>query len=400
MTHDFDRPISRANTNALATEGFGAYLLGADAEPLCLHCPKDELIQMWVADMQFAAPEAAIRAIAERLQHPIFGYTMNFDDRLYEAFVAWCDRRYGWTFPREQMVLSLGVIPALLALVEYLCGPDDKVLTLSPAYGFFKHAAEQNGQTLVTSALSGPGYEIDFADFEAKANDPAVKVFFLCHPHNPTGRRWTEPELRRMAEICFAHGVKIISDEIHCDLLRSGLNHTVLASLFPESRDIITCMAVSKTFNLAGMMLATIVIPDPDLRAVWRARHYPFVNPISLAAAAGAYEEGEAWLDDLRGYLDGNFALTAEFLQGQLPKARFTIPEATYLLWIDLNAYFPEPVNLTRFFLERSGVVLEGGEMFVADGEGHVRLNLACPRMQVQEALQCIADAIRALDPA
>ena len=400
MTHDFDRPISRANTNALATEGFGAYLLGADAEPLCLHCPKDELIQMWVADMQFAAPEAAIRAIAERLQHPIFGYTMNFDDRLYEAFVAWCDRRYGWTFPREQMVLSLGVIPALLALVEYLCGPDGKVLTLSPAYGFFKHAAEQNGQTLVTSALSGPGYEIDFADFEAKANDPAVKVFFLCHPHNPTGRRWTEPELRRMAEICFAHGVKIISDEIHCDLLRSGPNHTVLASLFPESRDIITCMAVSKTFNLAGMMLATIVIPDPDLRAVWRARHYPFVNPISLAAATGAYEEGEAWLDDLRGYLDGNFALTAEFLQGQLPKARFTIPEATYLLWIDLNAYFPEPVNLTRFFLERSGVVLEGGEMFVADGEGHVRLNLACPRMQVQEALQCIADAIRALDPA
>lgn len=395
MTHDFDQTISRANTNSLATDGFENYLLGTDAERANLTCNKTKLIQMWVADMQFAAPEAAIRAMSERLRHPVFGYTMNFDDRLYNAFVAWCERRYGWTFPHEQMVLSLGVIPALFALVDYMCGPDDKVMTLSPAYGYFEHATRRNGRTLVTSALCGASNTINFLDFENKARDPAVKVFFLCHPHNPTGRRWTDPELRRMVQICSDHGVRIISDEIHCDLLRSGLKHTVLASLFPESRDIITCMAVSKTFNLAGMMLATVIIPDPELRSVWRTRHYPFVNPISLAAATGAYEGGEVWLDELCRYLDDNFELASEFLQAHLPKARFKIPEATYLLWIDLQAYFPDPINLTRFFIERAGVVLEGGEMFVADGEGHVRLNLACPQAVLRDALERIRDAMK-----
>ena len=395
MSLDFDQPISRAQTNSLATEGYEGYLFVPGADPVVLSRPQVELIEMWVADMQFAAPQAAIDAVAERLRHPIFGYTMNFDDGLYDAFRAWCERRHGWTFPREHMVLSLGVIPALFSLVDYLCGPHDKVLTLSPAYGYFKHATLQNGRALVTSPLIGPGHEVDFADFEAKASDPAVKVFFLCHPHNPTGRRWTDAELRRMAEICFAHGVKIVSDEIHCDLLRRGLDHTVLASLFPERRDIITCMAVSKTFNLAGMMIATIIIPDPELRAVWKTRHYPFVNPLSLAAATGAYGGGEAWLEDLRGYLDDNFTLAADFFREHLPEARFAIPEATYLAWIDLRSYFPEPVNLTRFFLERASVVLEGGEMFVADGEGHVRLNLACPRAVLQDALERIRDAIR-----
>ena len=352
---------------------------------------------MWVADMQFAAPDAAIDAISERLKHPVFGYTMNFDDQLYQAFHAWCVERYGWRFAREDMLVALGVIPALFGLVEYVCQPGDKVLSLTPAYGYFKHATVQRDREFVTSHLLASedgGYTIDFDDFEAKVSDPAVKLFFLCHPHNPTGRVWTDDELRRMGELCIANGVKIVSDEIHCDLLRTGTRHTPLARLFPGSRDIITCMAVSKTFNLAGMMIATVIIPDPELRAVWKRRHYPFVNPLSLAAAIGAYRNGASWLDELRAYLDGNFAWAQHFLKEHLPKARFRIPDATYLAWIDLRAYFDESTNLTRFFLEKASVVLEGGEMFVENGSCRVRLNLACPRAQVQRSLEKICDAI------
>ena len=197
-----------------------------------------------------------------------------------------------------------------------------------------------------------------------------------------------------MAELCLSNGVKIVSDEIHCDLTRTGVTHVPLAKLFPSSKDIITCMAVSKTFNLAGLMVATVVIPDPELRATWKRRHYPFVNPLSLAAAVGAYRDGEAWLDALRKYLDDNFAFMHRYLALWLPKARFQIPQATYLAWVDLSAYFDDSVNLTRFFLEKAGLILEGGEMFVANGAQCIRLNLACPRIQAEEALKKLVAAI------
>lgn len=398
MHHDFDRLTSRLDSNAAAVEGYEKYLFPQGTAPGVIDRPKEDIIHMWVADMQFAAPQAALDAMMVRLEHPIFGYTMNYDDQLYGVFHAWCQRRYGWSFPREQLVMSLGVIPALFGLVNYLCGPHEKVLTLSPSYGYFKHAAVKSGRTLVTSRLinNDGHYEVDFKDFEAKAADASVKVFFLCHPHNPTGRLWSDAELRGLGEICFKHGVKIISDEIHCDLLRSGLKHTPLARLFPQSREIVTCMAVSKTFNLAGMMIATIIMPDEALRAAWNDLHYPFVNPISLAAAIGSYRGGEAWLDELRVYLDGNFALADEFVRRHLPNARLRIPEATYLAWIDMRGYFPSPANLTRFFLERAGVVVEGGEMFLEGGEGHIRLNLACPRSVLHEGLDRIRNAISA----
>lgn len=398
MSFDFDKSISRQGTNALAEDGFENYLFGAEPLAPPLQVPATELISMWVADMQFAVPEAAIDAMRERLAHPIFGYTMNLDNQLYDAFVAWCDRRYGWRFDRDQMLVSLGVIPALFGLVEYVCNPGDKVLSLTPSYGYFKHAAVLRDREFETSPLrrkDGGDYEIDFEDFERKVRDPAVKLFFLCHPHNPTGRIWAEDELRRMVELCLANGVKIVSDEIHCDLTRSGVTHVPLAKLFPDSKDIITCMAVSKTFNLAGMMIATVIIPDPELRTAWKRKHYPFVNPLSLAAAVGAYRNGEAWLEALRQYLDDNFAFMQRYLAQQLPNARFQTPQATYLAWVDLSAYVDDSVNLTRFFLEKAGLVLEGGEMFVENGTQYVRLNLACPRKQVELALKNLTTAVR-----
>lgn len=395
MTFDFDRIIPRTATNAVAEDGFENYLFGGDAD-LKLPVPRSKLISMWVADMQFAAPQAALDAMAERLAHPIFGYTMNMGGELYDAFHAWCIERYDWRFERDALQVSLGVIPALYALVEYLCAPGDKILTLTPAYGYFQRASLQTGHELLSSPLVARDghYEIDFADFEEKVKDASVTLFFLCHPHNPTGRAWTERELRRMGDICFANGVRIVSDEIHADLLRQGKRHLPLAKLFPDNKGIVTCMAVSKTFNLAGLMLATVIIADPALRAQWQKRHYPFVNPISLAAAVGAYTNGSEWLDALRSYLDENYRIVAAFLGQHLPQARFAIPDATYLAWIDLSAYFPEPINLTRFFLEKAGVVLEGGEMFVSDGDGYIRLNIACPQPVLTTALVRIKQAL------
>ena len=200
-----------------------------------------------------------------------------------------------------------------------------------------------------------------------------------------------------MTEICIENDVFIVSDEVHCDLLRMGENHQPLASLYPQSTFIVTCMAPSKTFNLAGMQIANVIIQDPELRKLWMERNLPVVNPISLAAAQGVYENGDEWLDALRCYLDGNFALLRAFLDEHLPKAVFTMPQATYLAWIDLGVYVDRSVNLTRFFAQEAGVILEGGEMFIDNAECRVRINLACPRSMVQNCLERVRTALQVL---
>lgn len=388
----FDRVIDRRGTNSLALEGYAEYLFGDGPPPAA---PK-ELLPMWVADMQFAAPPAVVEAIHARLSHPIFGYTGHFDDTLFDAFNKWCEARYGWSVVREHLQLSLGVIPALYTLVDLVCRPGDKVVTLSPAYGYFRKAANRNGVQLITSPLIMDDWypRIDFDDFASKVSDPKVRLFFLCHPHNPTGRVWSAEELMKLADICAQNDVLIVSDEVHCDLLRRGAVHVPLTKLRPQDTNIVTCMAPSKTFNLAGLMTAMVVIPDERLRTAWREAHYPFVNPLGLAAAIGAYEAGAPWLEQLREYLDGNFAALQNLLRSKLPLSRFRIPEATYLAWIDVSAYFPDEANLTSFFLERCGVVLEGGEMFIDNGSGAIRLNLACPQNQLIAAAGKIVDAI------
>jgi cystathionine beta-lyase len=399
MSTPFDQIIDRQNTNALAYDGYESYLFGSNENFPKINYSRKDLISMWVADMQFAAPQCAIDAMKERLEHPIFGYTMNFDNELYQAFSQWCKAQYDWKFEREEMQISLGVIPALIGLVEYICEPGEKVIAFTPSYAFFKHACARVGREFVTSKLieNNNEYAIDFEDFEKKVSDPQVKLLLLCHPHNPVGRIWTNDELKRLGEICFKHHVKIVSDEIHCDLLRKNIKHTPLAKLFPGNKNIITCMAVSKTFNLAGLMVATIIIPDPALRKIWSHQHYGLVNPMSLAAAVGVYRHGEAWLEDLKTYLDGNYKLLEHFLKTHLPKTNFKIPQATYLAWVDFTEYFPVNTNLTKFFLEKAGVILEGSEMFVENGGLRVRLNLACPRAQVQAALDKIKLSIEAI---
>ena len=395
MTFDFGRVIDRSGTNAVAKLGFHDYLF--DGDPPSFPCAQDDLISMWVADMAFAAPAVAVDAMQERLAHPIFGYSANFDDRYVQAFQGWCARRYGWTPPAEHFLTSAGVVPALFDLVDCFVEPGEKVLTLTPSYGLFKAAPEHHARELVTSALvadGAGGHAIDFADLESKLADPAMSMFFLCHPHNPTGRAFTEDELRQMAALAFEHDVRIVSDEIHCDLLRMGKEHVPLAKLFPDSPRIITCMSSSKTFNLAGLGLSHLLIPDADDRERWEDRTSPVLNPISLAGVVGVLEHGDPWWLALRAQLDANFALVAEAVAAELPRAGFAIPDTTYLAWVDLSEYFTPDENLTRWFAAHAGVLLEGGDMFVADADGHIRLNVACPPSVLAEGLERVIAAV------
>lgn len=394
---DFDQIIDRSGMNALATDGFRNFLFDGDEE-VVLPCADDEAIVMWVADMAFASAPAAVHAMRERLGRPIFGYTILLDGYLFDAFAGWCQRHYGWVPEREHFVTSPGVVPALDDLVEFILKPGEKALTLSPAYGPFDTAATKHGRQLVTCAMvtsSDGHYTVDFADLEKKLADTDVRLFILCHPHNPTGRVWEDDELRHMAELCFANDVMVVSDEIHCDILRTGLTHTPLGKLFPESDQIITCMSSSKTFNLAGLGIANVIIPNDEIRGIWADRNFPVVNPISAAAATAVFLDGDPWLEQLRSYLDANFELVRDTLSDQLPDAVFRIADATYLAWIDLGAYFSADIDLTRHFAESAGVLLEGGHKFIADAEGHIRINLACPRSVVEDALAKIVAATR-----
>jgi cystathionine beta-lyase len=393
MKYDFDELVDRKNTNAMNTDGFREYIFKASND-MTFPYKDDEFIRMWVADMEFATPPEIIQAVKDRLDKRIFGYTKVFDPNYYLSVVNWTQRHYSWSFPKDHLVTSPGIIPALYELVEYICKPDEKVLIVTPSYAYFKHAVDFNNRELVTSDLTNQQgyYTMDFDDLELKARDEKVTLCIFCNPHNPTGRVWTPEELKKFGEICLNNDVWIISDEIHCDLLRNGMVHTPLSKIFPDTDKIITCMSPSKTFNLAGLMLSNIIIPNDEIRAVWQARHYSFENPISIAAIQAAYQHGDEWLKQLKNYLDDNFNFTKRYIECHLPKAVFRIPEATYLAWVHISAYLPKEVNMSLYFANNAGVLLEGGNMFVANSDGYIRLNLACPRSILEEGLKRICE--------
>ena len=393
--YNFDEIIDRRHTNALNTDGFRDYIFHAD-ETMTFPYKDEEFIRMWVADMEFATPEVVIDGIRERLNKRIFGYSRVFEKSYYDAFNGWCMKKYGWSFERKELVMSNGIIPALFELVEYICKPDEKVLFLTPSYAYFKYAADFSKREYVCSDLINEDgyYKIDYDDLEKKAADEKTTLLIFCNPHNPSGRVWKEEELEKVAKIVEKHQLWVISDEIHCDLLRLGQHHIPLGKVMPDYKRLITCMAPSKTFNLAGMMISNVIIRDEDMRKIWLDRHYNFDNPLSIAAAQAAYEKGDEWLQELRAYLDGNFEFTVNYLKEHLPKAKCRISEATYLAWVDLSAYFEPDEHLPLFFAYKAGVLLEGGNMFVQSSDGFIRLNLACPRATVEEGLRRICEAV------
>lgn len=401
MTYNFDEIIDRRHTNSENVDGWRPYIFHCGPERVFPY-KDEEFIRMWVADMEFAVAPEIRQAIIDRVNRQILGYSIVSDDGYYEALRTWCESRYGWSFPKEQLTFSPGVIPALYQIVEDLAKPTGgKVLTVTPAYGFFLHACEYNGVELVTSPLGKEHgrFEVDWTDFEKKASDPAVKVLMLCNPHNPTGRIWTAEELRRMTEIIEKNLLWVVSDEIHCDLLRTGLRHTPMGKIMPDYERLITCMSASKTFNLAGLLHSNIIIRSDEERARFQARdkNIGAVNPLSIAAHKAAYEQGGAWLEQMKAYVDGNLALVDKFLRENIPGAKFTIPEATYFAWVDLGEVLPQVADLPDFFANKAGVLLEGGDsLFVGNAKGYIRLNLAMPRATVRTGLERIAQAIRA----
>ncbi|MCH4483812.1 3M3SH-releasing C-S lyase [Staphylococcus haemolyticus] len=397
MTYNFDEIIDRRSTNAMNVEGYKGYLFGdADTSDLEEH---DELIRMWVADMDFATPEVVLDAIRDRLDKKILGYTNIFGTDYYEAFMSWTERRFGYTFPQEHLVFSHGIVAGLIELVSYICDDDDKALIFTPSYGPFKMACDKNNiKTVYSPMINHNGYyEIDFEDVRQKVETENIKVCIFANPHNPTGRVWSEDELKQLGQIMVDNDVWIISDEIHCDIKRDGQTHVPFAKVVPDYDKIVTAMSQSKAFNIAGLMFSNLIIPNRRLLKTWKLHHFSSENPLSIVATQAAYEKGEDWLAAMNDYLDDNFKYLAQFLEQELPHAEFKIPEATYLAWVDLSYYIKakhidEPI--AKYFIKHAGVIIEGQEQFVHNAEGHIRINIAVPREIMIKGLQKIKDAL------
>lgn len=399
MDFNFDEIIDRQHTNALNTDGFRGYIFHAGPEKV-FPFADDEFVRMWVADMEFATPKPILDAIRRRLDRRILGYTSIYDSSYYDVFSGWCKKMYGWEFPKEELTYSSGVIPALYQLVELLVKPDEKILVNTPAYGFFEHAADYSKRELSCSPLifNKGNWALDLVDMEKRAKDPKTTLLIWCNPHNPTGRVWTEEEMKEVARIAKENDLWVISDEIHCDLLRSGRKHIPMAKIMEGYDKLVTCMSASKTFNMAGLMFSDIIIRDKDLRDAFNGRDKTvgFLNPLSIAAHMAAYNECYDWLMALRKYLDGNFQCVADVLKKELPDIPFEIPDATYLAWVDMNPYLSHIENIPELFANEAGVLLEGGDdLFVGNAKGFIRLNLAMPRSIIKEGMRRIVETTK-----
>ncbi len=403
MTYDFDEIIDRKHTNALNTDGFRGYIFGDTEGKMKFPFKDDEFVRMWVADMEFAMCPDVIQAIKDRADKRIIGYSQVFEPDFYEAYNAWNKKMYGWTYPKEEICFSLGIIPALYTLVDLLLGDHDYAIINTPAYGYFQHPIDERHKHAIHNKLkcdAQGNWTIDFDALEKDASNPFAKLLIWCNPQNPTGRVWTEEELRKVAAIVEKHNLWIISDEIHCDLLRQGVKHIPMAKIMPEYKKLITCTSVSKAFNMAGMMFAEIIIRDKGLRDLYIGTTNAYamnVNPLSIAAHQAAYEHGSEWLDQLKTYLDGNFQFVKDTLDRELPDITFQIPQATYLAWVNMNPYLGDVEDIPDFMANKAGVLLEGGDaLFVDNAKGYIRLNLAMPRVIVDKGLQRIVKAVKA----
>lgn len=385
---DFDEIIDRAGTDSVK---YG------DCKRYNKYLP-DSCIPMWVADMDFACPKPVLDAMHERLDRRILGYTtLEGDDEYYETVVRWEKERHGIITTPDNIVYSAGVVRGMYEAVRHLTKPGDKVLINTPGYHPFENAAKRFDRETVFSPLlnDGTGYfTYDWEDMERKAADPAVKLYFLCSPHNPTGRVWTEEELRRIGDIMFRNNVFIFCDEIWHDHIRSNVTHVSFAKLFPDRTDYILATAPSKTFNLAGNDLSNLIIPDKAIAEEWRSRNYTGEpGPLAIVACKAAYRYCAPWVDAMRAYIDGNFALVDETVRTRLKKAKFRPAEGTYVAWVDLGGYGLTDEELNER-ISRAGLFIEFADSFIRDAQGFARINLACPRSLVRKAMDILVDVL------
>ena len=386
MKYNFDLLTERRGTNSVKWD----------------ESPSPDVIPLWVADMDFMAAPAIQEALRRRLEHGVFGYALVGDD-YYDAIINWFQRRHQWTIHREEILYTTGVVPAMSVALKALTMPGERVLILSPAYNCFFSSIRNNGCEVVESSLLfcqnniQDRFEVDWADFEAKCADEKTTVFLLCNPHNPTGRVWTEEELQRMNDICMQHNVKVVSDEIHCELIMPGNRFQPFAAVSEQCRqNSVILNSPSKSFNIAGLQIANIICPQPE----WRRRidraininEVCDVNPFGPVALIAAYNESEAWLDELCAYLWDNYQTLCEFAAEHLPDWHIYPLEGTYLPWVDITATGMTSQQYADTLLNNAKVWVNPGTMYgPQSGEGYIRLNIACPRSRLLEALQRIS---------
>lgn len=376
---DFDQNIHRENTHSVKFDGRQHYFGTADVTPL------------WVADMDFAVPECVTRALQARINHPVFGYTL-YPDSLYQAIIDWFQRRHQWTIEREWIVLAPGVVPSLFAAVNAFAKEGEGVIVQSPVYFPFFSAVTTNKRTLINNPLVeiNGRYEINFAHLEQCAQQGA-RLLLLCTPHNPVGRVWRESELQRVLEITRRYDLTILSDDIHCDLIYSGVKHTMLGRLAQPGDKIITAIAPNKSFNIPGLGLSALVIPNPDernaMQHVFESLHIGNYNPLSIAAFEAAYREGDQWLDALMRYLENTRDFAADFIAREIPQIKLIKPEATYLLWLDCRELAMSDAQLRDFFVRECKVGMNPGVVFGDGGSGFMRMNIGCPKAIIEQAL-------------
>ena len=358
-----------------------------------------EMIPLWVADMDFKAAPAIQEAIRKRVEHGIFGYT-HVDDSYYEAVISWFGRRYQWTIGREEILYTIGVVPAMSVAIKALTMPGERVLILSPDYNCFFSSIRNNGCEVVETVLqfseTNNRFEIDWQDFEAQCADEKTTVFLLCNPHNPTSRVWTKEELTRMNDICLRYHVKVVSDEIHCELIMPGHKFQPFAAVSEACRqNSVILNSPSKSFNIAGLQIANIICPRPE----WRRRidraininEVCDVNPFGPVAVKAAYNESEDWLKELNQYLWGNYQALCTFATEHLPQWKVRPLEGTYLPWVDITATGMTSQEYADYLMQENHVWVNPGTMYgPQSGEGYIRLNIACPRSQLMEALERI----------
>jgi cysteine-S-conjugate beta-lyase len=387
MKYDFDHVIDRDNTGSAKWDN---YMGGRHSGPITsVNASLDDggSIPMWVADMDFQAPQPVVEALTERVKHGVFGYTVATDS-YFNSVIDWFGRRHDWEISKDWISTAPGIVPAIHFAVRTYCQPGDKVLIQKPVYYPFFRSITNGGCEIVSSALlnNDGHYEMDFDDLEAKAADPAVKLAILCSPHNPVGRVWNKDELQRYGEICTRHGVLVIADEIHCDLMMPGFSFQPYGLMSEDLvKNSIICTAPSKTFNLAGMHLSNMVIPDKDLHKAYDAYMAQIgvaggLNPLATTAVEAAYNHGEDWLGQVLEYIWENHLHLMDFMAENIPQIKVYDLEGTYLNWMDFSSLGLDRKALEDLTQLKAKVLFDEGYIFGDEGEGFERINLACPR--------------------
>lgn len=387
MNYNFDEIIDRHNTGAIKIEKLKA-LFGTD-----------DLIPLWVADMDFRTPEFITDSIVKRLEHPILGYTTACED-YFQSVLSWIELHHNWKVDRQWLGFLPGIVPGLAFAVNAFTQPNDDVIVQPPVYPPFMNVPMKNDRKVVFNPLKEVNgrFEMDFDDFERKITG-RTRLFLLCNPQNPGGRAWDKETLARIAEICYKHGILVVSDEIHSDMAMPGYEHTPFATVSElAEQNSITYMAPSKTFNMAGLISSSYIIPNNIIRK----KFSEFLENSELAngnifayiAARAAYKNGEEWLKQLINYIQGNIDYVVDFLNKNVPQIKPMIPEASFLIWLDCRGLNMDTNQLQDFMVTKAKLGLNKGTMFGPGGEKHLRLNVGCPRSVLEEAMSNLKRAV------